>query len=137
MKEGDLMKLIMLKLGAIPGVRIFRNNVGNCWTGKAAKMTVRKQIWVNPGDVIIENGRFFHAGLCVGSSDLIGFKSVEVTQEMVGTKVAIFLAPEIKTKTGRPSPEQKAFIAMVQAHGGIAYVATNELEAVEFLNTKK
>lgn len=136
MKESNIMKTVMLTLGKIPGVRIFRNNTGNAWIGKSAKITTRKQIWVNPGDVIIENGRFFHAGLCVGSSDLIGFKSVTVTQEMVGTKIAIFLAPEIKTGTGRSSDEQKAFVAMVNAHGGIAYFATNEAEAVEFLNKK-
>lgn len=127
----------MLTLGKIPGVRIFRNNQGKAWVGRSAVMNTRKQIWVNPGDVIIENGRFFHAGLCVGSSDLIGFKSVTVTQEMVGTKIAIFLAPEIKTGTGRPSDEQKAFIKMVNDFGGIAYFATNEVEAVELLNLKK
>jgi len=136
MKESNTMRLIMLTLGKIPGVRIFRNNTGRAWIGKSAVMTARKQIWVNPGDVIIEQGRFFHAGLCVGSSDLIGFKSVEVTQEMVGTKVAIFLAPEIKTKTGKISPEQANFQNMVISHGGIAFVATDEIEAVELLNKR-
>jgi len=136
MKESNTMRLIMLTLGKIPGVRIFRNNTGKAWIGKSAVMTTRKQIWVNPGDVIIEQGRFFHAGLCVGSSDLIGFKSVEVTQEMVGTKVAIFLAPEIKTKTGKISPEQANFQAMINQFGGIAFVATDEIEAVELLNKK-
>lgn len=133
MNEGNLMKSVMLALGKIPGVRIFRNNTGKAWIGKSAVITSRRQIWVNPGDVIIENGRFFHAGLCVGSSDLIGFKSVQVTPEMVGKRVAIFLAPEIKTAKGRPSPEQLNFIKMVTDFGGIAYVATTEAEAVEFL----
>jgi len=136
MKESNTMRLIMLTLGKIPGVRIFRNNVGKCWTGRSAVINVRKQIWVNPGDVIIEQGRFFHAGLCVGSSDLIGFKSVTVTPEMVGTKVAIFLAPEIKTKTGKISPEQANFQTMINQFGGIAFVATDEIEAVELLNKK-
>lgn len=124
----------MLAIGKIPGVRIFRNNVGKCWTGKSTVISSRRQVWLDVGDVVIQQGRFFHAGLCVGSSDLIGFKSVEVTPEMVGTKVAIFLAPEIKTGTGRVSEEQRNFIKMVSDFGGIAYIATNEVEALEFLN---
>jgi len=135
-KETNIVRSIMLSLGKIPGVRIFRNNTGKAWIGKSAVMNSRKQIWVNPGDVIIEQGRYFVAGLCVGSSDLIGFKSVVVTQDMVGKTVAIFLAPEIKTKTGRVSEEQKNFQKMVNEHGGIAFVATDEIEAVELLNKK-
>ncbi len=136
MSESNTMRLIMLAIGKIPGVRIFRNNTGKAWVGKSAVMHERKQIWVNKGDVIIEQGRFFIAGLCVGSSDLIGFKSVTVTPDMVGKTVAIFIAPEIKAKTGRLSNEQKAFHKTVNDHGGIAYVATDEIEAVELLNKK-
>lgn len=127
----------MLKISAIPGVRIFRNNVGKCWTGRSVVINTRRQIWVNPGDVIIENGRFFHAGLCVGSSDLIGFKSETITPEMVGRKIAIFTAAEIKTETGRVSKEQTAFINMVNQFGGIGFVAKNEEEAINFLNDNK
>lgn len=133
-KETNISKLILLALSKIPGVRLFRNNVGNAWIGKSAVMTTRRQIWVNPGDVIIENGRFFHAGLCVGSSDLIGFKSETITPEMVGRKIAIFTAAEIKTETGRVSKEQTTFINMVNQFGGIGFVAKNEEEAINFLN---
>lgn len=134
--ENNLMKSIMLKLGSISGVRIFRNNSGKCWVGKSAVMHERRQIWVNKGDVIIENGRFFNAGLCVGSSDLIGLKSVEVTQDMVGSKIAVFVATEVKTATGRVSPEQLRFIEMVNSLGGIGFVAKSDDEAVNFINKK-
>lgn len=136
MKESNTMRLIMLALGKIPGVRIFRNNTGKAWIGASVQFKNRQSVIVEAGDVLIKNARFFIAGLCVGSSDLIGFKSVVVTQEMVGKTVAIFLAPEIKTKTGRVSDEQKAFQKMVNEHGGIAFVATDEIEAVELLNKK-
>lgn len=137
MNEGNLMKSIMLSLGKIPGVRIFRNNVGKCWTGKSIVINARRQIWVNPGDVVIQDGRFFHAGLCVGSSDLIGLKSVTITPEMIGQKVAIFTTIEVKTETGRTSKEQIAFTNMVNNLGGIGMIVNSEGEAMEFLNSKK
>jgi len=134
MTEGNLMKSIMLVLGKIPGVRIFRNNTGKAWIGQSVQFTKTQTITVEHGDVLIKQARFFIAGLCVGSSDLIGFKSVEVTPEMVGQKIAIFTAGEIKTKTGTVTPEQKRFIEMVNQFGGIAFVARSEEEAEHFIS---
>jgi len=100
------------------------------------KFTHRQSVIVEAGDVLIHQGRFFDAGLCVGSSDLIGFKSVVITPEMVGTKVAIFLAPEVKTVKGKASPEQINFLNMVNSMGGIAFITTNEAEAEQLVNLK-
>lgn len=58
-----------------------------------------------------------------GGSDLIGWKEVEITQEMVGTKVAVFAAVEVKEGTGRASREQKQFLDAVDRAGGIAILA--------------
>lgn len=134
MKEVNLMNSILIALGKIPCVRLFRNNSGKCWIGESRKFTHRQTVIVENGDVLIKNGRYFVAGLCVGSSDLIGFKSATVTPEMIGQKIAIFMAAEIKTDTGRVSKEQTAFINMVNQFGGIGFVARNEEEAVNFLN---
>lgn len=132
--ETTLGKKIMLALGSIKGVRIFRNNSGFCWIGQSVNIHKRQEVIVNPGDVVIRQARAFNAGLCKGSSDFIGFKSVVVTPEMVGTTVAIFLASEIKTKSGKASPDQILFTNMVNKFGGIGIIVTDENEAVELLN---
>lgn len=89
-------------------VRVFRNNTG-----------------------MIDGVQF---GLCVGSSDLIGFKTVTVTPEMVGSRVAIFTALEVKTEKGRVSQGQQNFIDTVLNAGGIASVVRSVDDAIEVLN---
>ena len=61
-------------------------------------------------------------GLCVGSSDLIGL-----------TPTGRFLAVEIKTPTGKATPEQIRFIEAVRARGGIAGIARSPAEALALL----
>lgn len=133
-EETNIVRRIMLKLGIIPGVRIFRNNIGKAWIGQSKKFTARQTVIVEAGDVLIRQGRFFDAGLCVGSSDLIGFKSILVTPEMVGKPVALFLAAEVKTEKGKASAEQIAFIEMVNKYGGVGFVARSAEEAEKFIN---
>ena len=92
--------------------RLFRNNTG----------TLRDQ-----------NGRPVQFGLCKGSADLIGWKRVTVTEEMVGTTVAVFTSIEVKTATGRLRPEQRQWLDAVQAAGGIAGVARSVGDAEALL----
>ena len=62
-----------------------------------------------------------------GSGDLIGWNSVEVTPDMVGKKVAIFLSVETKRpKNGHVSTEQKTWMNVVNNAGGIAIVTNSE-----------
>ncbi len=93
-----------------PTVKMFRNNVGSV-EGK--------------------DGRRITFGLCVGSSDLIGFKSVTITPDMVGQKIAVFTALEVKTPTGKVSPAQTKFVDMVNNHGGIGAIVRSVDDAVE------
>jgi hypothetical protein len=62
----------------------------------------------NTGTLKDQHGRPVQFGLCKGSADLIGWKQVTVTPEMVGQQVAVFLSIEVKTPTGRIRPEQQA-----------------------------
>lgn len=135
-EETNIVRRILLKLGVDPSIRLFRNNTGSAWIGKSAKFNKRQSVIVEAGDVLVQQGRFFNAGLCLGSSDLIGFKTVEITPEMVGKKIAVFSGVEVKTKTGKTSKEQIAFINMINKNGGIGFVATDEDEALEFINRK-
>ena len=52
---------------------------------------------------------------------------------MVGKKVARFVALEVKTPTGKDSPEQENVINRVNAAGGKAGVVKSEEEAVSLL----
>lgn len=79
-------------------VRLFRNQVGQ---------------------YELKDGRILRSGLCKGSSDLIGYRSVVVTPEMVGQRLAVFVALEVKDK-GRLTAEQAQFLEVVRRAGGIA-----------------
>ncbi len=109
MGETELQQRIRLHYGTRSDLRLFRNNVGQCHAA---------------------DGRVVRFGLCQGSSDLIGFTSVEITPEMVGQRVAVFTAVEVKTPRGRVKPEQQKFIDLVNAAGGRAGVARS-VEDVE------
>jgi hypothetical protein len=93
--------------------RLFRNNVGTAYQGK--KGTIN-------GQIVISEPRLIEFGLCVGSSDLIGFTEVEITAEMVGQKIAVFTAVEVKKKGKKPTKEQRNFLNMVIAKGGIGKI---------------
>jgi hypothetical protein len=135
MKEANIQNGIMIALSKV-GATIFRNNVGLGWTGKAIKQTKEAMVKVYPGDVLVKNARPLHAGLCKGSADLIGWMPVVVTQDMVGSTVAVFLAPEVKTETGRASPDQVNFANAVNRAGGRAGIARNSDDAVQIALAK-
>jgi hypothetical protein len=135
--ETDLVRRIMLRLGIITGVRLFRNNTGTAWQGNGSYVVPNAmRIDVQKGDVVIRQGRIIHFGLCKGSSDLIGFKSVAITPEMVGKPIAVFMAAEIKTPSGKATEEQIAFIETVNRFGGLGFIARTEDEAEELFNKK-
>ena len=63
--------------------RLFRNNTG----------TLRDQY-----------GRPVSFGLARGSSDLIGYRTITITPDMVGQQVAVFTSIDVKAPTGRLRP---------------------------------
>jgi len=132
-EETNIIRRIMLRLSG-PTMRLFRNNVGTAYIGQSTIFRKSGTVQVDAGDVLVKQGRIFHAGLVKGSSDIIGIKSVIITLEMVGKSVAVFTAIEGKTKSGRATAEQIAFINMVNGMGGIAFIARDEEEAEAFLN---
>lgn len=112
MKESNIMRSCMMKICEDKNKKIFRNNVG---VGVAYNFKEKK---VRTPLQVIEYG------LCKGSADLIGWKSIEVTPEMVGQRLAIFTAIEIKRpEQSYTSEEQSNFLKSVQDSGGIALIA--------------
>jgi hypothetical protein len=94
------------------GIRLFRNNIGLFWSGKHIK--------TENGFTVLQNARQVKCGLKNGSSDLIGWKTVEITPNMVGQKIAVFASAELKTAKGRASKDQKNWIDAVNLSGGLA-----------------
>ena len=112
--------------------RLFRNNIGTGWVGgKATIAQASGMMFVNKGDVIIPKGRLVKYGVCnPGGSDLLGWHSVIVTPDMVGQKIAIFVAPEIKRPGEKATLDQKRFHDAVNNAGGRAGVA-DSVEAAQ------
>jgi hypothetical protein len=127
--EQNIQTQIMLALSRA-GVKIFRNNVGTGWVGRSRRITKAQTVFVNSGDVVIQNARPLHAGLCEGSADLIGWMPVKISADMVGQTVAVFIAAEVKTESGRTSDAQVRFIDIVNRDGGRAGVARCAADAV-------
>ena len=107
MSEKKIMNKIQIVLAGL-GAKIFRNQVGK---------------------YKLSNGNWLSYGLGPGSSDLIGFSVTQITPSMVGRRVAIFLAVEVKTPKGKVSPQQENFIRVVNLSGGIGFIARSVEEA--------
>ena len=116
----DLHRLIMLACGQ-GAARLFRNNTGLGWVGDVRRL--------DGGAVLIHGARPLHAGLCEGGADLIGWRTIMVTPDMVGRTLAIFTAIEAKTGKARLSTGQARFIEAVLRAGGIAGVARSVQDA--------
>ena len=86
----------------------------------------------NTGALRDARGQLVRYGLCPGSSDLIGYPSVVITPDMVGQRLAVFAAVEVKDR-GRPTEQQAAFINLVQQAGGLAGVARSVADALSIL----
>ena len=126
MLEKHVLKHTLLRLSKF-GCTMFRQNVGQAWAGS-------KVVRLPLGCIYIENPQPVTMGLTKGSSDLIGWTPIDVTDEMVGSTVAIFTAVEVKhSDGGRTSKEQKRFIQNVKSGGGIAGVVRSADEAWELL----
>ena len=124
MTEHETQQRILLACGS-GTTRLWRNNTGVGWAGQATKVTPGNLRAVSqalrPGDVVIRQGRPLHAGLCVGSSDLIGYRQVD--------GVAQFVALEVKSATGRATKEQSQFLEHITAAGGCAGVVRSVADA--------
>ena len=105
MTEAEIQAAVWRAVNSTPDARVFRNHVGRVQDAR---------------------GRWHAFGLCLGSADLIGWRSVIITPDMVGQRFARFLSLEIKAQTGRVRPDQARWLAAVEAAGGEAQIVTEE-----------
>ena len=132
-KESSNQKAIWLASASIAGVVLFRANSGRAWLGCGPPKRL------SDGSVVLSEARPIALGLAfangspvVGQGDLIGWKTMTITPEMVGKSVAVFLSVECKrTDGGRTSKDQTHWMEMVQRAGGIAGVANSPEAAVD------
>ena len=132
-EETNILKRIQLELSPHQVV-LFKNTRGKFYPISAVKKLMSAALSLNLGKInaVIKELRYniVSAGLTPdGSSDLIGYTQVIITSEMVGKKVAIFTAIEVKTATGTAQKNQNRYISVVNSHGGRAGIARNAQEA--------
>ena len=102
-------------------------------------------MWRNPSGALYDkDGRLIRYGLghtsskSIGSSDLIGARSIIITPAMVGRRIAIFCAIEVKNPGAHTKPDllerQTNFLRVVREAGGIAGFASSVAEAESIIN---
>ena len=131
MSEGKIWRDIRDKLSK-GTMRLFRNEVGNGVAIRHKHAFTRQAIITACCELAQKmggSGARIHFGLTVGSGDLIGFRSVVITKEMVGQKVAVFTSCETKTATGKVREEQTNWQRFVNEAGGIAVIARSVEDA--------
>lgn len=106
-QETNIMNKIMLAMSK-KGFMVWRNNVGVFKTN---------------------DGRTVNIGV-KGSSDLMAVKPTVITPDMVGQTLAVFVAVEVKTATGRQSEPQKKWQAAVEKLG-VEYILARSEQDIE------
>jgi hypothetical protein len=136
MSEQAIQKRIWLSLSR-GATRLFRCNVGVGWAGKTERVTPRNRgvlgASLRPGDVVVRNARPLRAGLQRGNGDLIGWVTMQITPEMVGSQVAVFASVEVKSLTGGARAHQRTWRDQVTAAGGLAGIARSVEDAERIL----
>lgn len=122
MAERSLQNLLRMFMAQI-GITNWRNNTGVGWAGRVTRVARSGTFFVEQGSVIIADARPLKAGLCTGSSDVIGITPVLITQQMVGQTVGLFTAVEVKVGKNKATEKQKNFLKVVEQNGGLAGVA--------------
>jgi hypothetical protein len=111
--ETNISREIQLALGSRPDIRVFRNSVGVATT---------------------RDGSVIRFGLAPGSSDLIGWRTITVTPDMVGKRIAVFTGVEVKTPTGAIRKNQLLWQSALRSHGGISEILRSPSEINRVIN---
>ena len=122
--ESKILKQTILRLAAVPGVRIWRMNAGK---GYGAGIVVKAMRLLWSGDAraaleLLKRSRPIEFGV-VGQADAAGIVGPE------GWRLDI----ECKTEDGKQRAAQKLYGAMIDSHGGIYMIVRDADKAVEDL----
>lgn len=128
-KEGNVQakgRMAASQSGAVT----FRNNVGGAWSGQKVKT-------LPDGSIILKNPRWITFGLVEGSGDTIGWKSIVITADMIGKRIAQFLSIEYKTENGRARKDQVKWHEAVWAAGGLTGFARSDEDVRRIVDGEK
>ena len=123
MKEQDIQSSILIAM-CQAGAYALRVNSGTFWGGKVLAHTGDKLVLQNPTKVM---------GAPAGTSDIIGCKTITITPEMVGKKIGIFAAVEVKRPGEKPRENQVNFLEVMRRRGAMVGVARSPEDAVRIL----
>lgn len=117
---------------------MFRANVGTGWqgTGKPVRFSRETHVVAKRGDVLLRNARPFDTGLPAGFSDLFGVTSITITPEMVGKRIGVFYAIEVKDQA-KATSKQTDFLNAVKSEGGIGGIARSTEDARRIVRKPK
>lgn len=131
MTEAEVLRQILLTLGALPQLKVWRNNTGMAWNG--IKVTLApglaltdvsgRSFTVQKGDILIRNAHPVQFGL-KGSGDIAGI--------LAPSGKALFI--EVKNGHYQQTEQQKKFADMVRQMGGIYILATSPEKVEEQIN---
>lgn len=110
MKERNIQNLIRLKHSK-DNCRLFNND---------------------NGFATLKDSSNIRYGLSPSSPDLIGWRTIKITPEMVNKEIAIFVGAEVKIPHKNATPDQQRFLDMLTSMGAIAGVVRSEKD-VEIL----
>jgi hypothetical protein len=103
----------MLEIGGRDDVRLARNNAG---------------VATYPDGSVVRYGCFR------GGADCLGIQRVLITPLMVGRHIGRLVAIETKSEHGVVSEQQRNFLNMVRAFGGVAVVARSVADVEQALD---
>lgn len=116
--ESEIQQLIQIE-AVNHGTQLMRNNSG------AFRDVTGRIVFYGLGNISKKHSDR------IKSSDLIGFTTIVITPEMVGKKVAVFTAVEVKapdwkySASDKRASAQNAFLNWIANAGGIAFFANS------------
>ncbi|MFW6313505.1 MAG: VRR-NUC domain-containing protein [Spirochaetota bacterium] len=126
MSDTPLIKRLLIYVTQ-RGWRMFRNDCGQGYVGR-----LQSEYRSSAGSVVeLSRAKRIRYGLTPGSSDLIGWRSIVITPDMVGQRIAQFTAVEAKTPGDRVRPDQRNFLDQVKAAGGYAAIGRESAAGTE------
>jgi hypothetical protein len=111
---------------------------------EAIKLELKKypalRLFSNPRGTMKAGNRFVSYGLAPGSKDLasadfIGWRTITITENMVGKEIAQFISLEAKAEGGKISEAQQNWFDLVNRKGGFAVISEDAQMALDDLSS--
>lgn len=135
-REAPIVRNIQLAASALRS-RLFRNTVGTAVLGSSRRISKDGLYQLKDGDVVVPHGRITQVGLPAGSADLIGWREVDITPDMVGKTIAQFTSCEVKKPKGsHTSEDQKRWRDVTMQSGACSGIVRSIEEAETLLRSK-